>query len=62
MFVSREHAVINWNSPDCTVTDTSRNGTLLNGQKLVRNRPYPLHDGDIITIEKRQITVRLAQG
>lgn len=62
MFVSREHAIINWNDPDCTVTDMSRNGTWLNGQRLVRSRSYPLHDGDIIIIEEREITVHLTQG
>ena len=49
--VSRNHAVIQVINNVVTVRDyNSRNGTLLNGEKLYPMRDYPLQSGDELTL------------
>jgi pSer/pThr/pTyr-binding forkhead associated (FHA) protein len=49
--VSRNHAVIQVINHMVTVRDyNSRNGTLLNGEKLYPMRDYPLQSGDELTL------------
>ena len=61
-FVSRCHAVITIEETGCTIVDQSKNGTSLNGQRLVSSQIYPLHDGDRIEIEGRELVVQLPHG
>jgi pSer/pThr/pTyr-binding forkhead associated (FHA) protein len=47
--VSRLHAYITWDNNRNSFTivdDNSTNGTILNGQPLTPQKPYPLHSGD----------------
>ncbi len=45
--VSRQHALIRWDSVEYTLEDLdSCNGTLLNGNPLLPGQTYPLHSGD----------------
>jgi predicted component of type VI protein secretion system len=40
------------------ITDTSENGTQLNGKWLPKGQPHRLKEGDAITIEGRELTIR----
>jgi pSer/pThr/pTyr-binding forkhead associated (FHA) protein len=54
--VSRLHASIKIGQPYTLLTDfDSANGTLLNGQKLSPNKPYPITHGDIFSLGKMKI-------
>lgn len=54
--VSRLHASIKLSQPYALLTDfDSANGTLLNGQKLSPNKPYPITHGDIFSLGKMKI-------
>ncbi len=48
--VSRHHAEIVWDGIRCFVTDlNSRNGTFVNGRRLMPNLPQMLHPGDRVS-------------
>jgi pSer/pThr/pTyr-binding forkhead associated (FHA) protein len=54
--VSRLHATIRLGQPYALLTDFgSANGTLLNGQKMTPNKPYPITHGDIFSMGKMKI-------
>jgi pSer/pThr/pTyr-binding forkhead associated (FHA) protein len=54
--VSRLHASIEISQPFALLTDFgSANGTQLNGQKMIPNKPYPITHGDIFTLGKMKI-------
>jgi hypothetical protein len=54
--VSRLHASIELSQPFATLVDFgSANGTLLNGQKMTPNKPYPITHGDIFSLGKMKI-------
>jgi type VI secretion system FHA domain protein len=57
--VSARHAVITCRGGVFYIQDTSRNGVSINSpdNRLVRERPYPLHEGDCIFIEPYEIEV-----
>ncbi len=48
--VSKIHAVIEWHQDQWLIKDLSSNGTWLNQQKIVRNTPVPLNEGDVINL------------
>ena len=48
--VSKAHLRISANGSGVTITDTSVNGTFINGARAKRDVPKPLHHGDIITL------------
>lgn len=57
-YFSRNHFLIEFNPPQCKLTDLrSRNGTLVNGQKV--NSPIPLKNGDKIRGGDTQLDVSL---
>jgi len=48
--ISRQHAEITWDGARCLVTDlNSRNGTFVNGRRLMPNLPELLRPGDRIS-------------
>ncbi len=54
--VSRLHASIKIEQPSALLIDFgSANGTQLNGQKLLPDKPYPITHGDIFTLGKMKI-------
>ena len=54
--VSRLHASIKIEQPFALLIDFgSANGTQLNGQKLLPDKPYPITHGDIFTLGKMKI-------
>ncbi len=54
--VSRLHASIELSQPFALLVDFgSANGTLLNGQKMTPNKPYPITHGDIFSLGKMKI-------
>lgn len=58
--VSRQHAVLRFTHKQLTVTDlSSLNGTLVNLTRLQAHQPYPLHNGDRITLGALSIVIRL---
>lgn len=58
-YISRQHARVFVEGTMCMITDTSQNGTQLNGKWLPKGQPHRLKDGDVITIEGRVLTIRL---
>lgn len=58
--ISRTHAVIRYNAESgcSTITDTSSHGTKVNGENLTPGQPRTLHNGDLIQIEDRILTVQ----
>ncbi len=60
--VSRLHASIELSQPFPLLIDFgSANGTLLNGQKMVPNRPYPITHGDIFSLGKMKIQLLVSR-
>jgi curved DNA-binding protein CbpA len=57
-YISRQHARVFVEGTMCMITDTSENGTQLNGKWLPKGQPHRLKDGDVITIEGRELTIR----
>ena len=56
--ISRRHAAIIWHNGALHIVDEgSANGTSINGQQLVAHQPYPLRNGDEITLG--DITLKL---
>jgi hypothetical protein len=56
--VSRAHATLTYQNSQLTVVDlNSSNGTLLNGERLVPERPYMLKDGDELILGRLPIAV-----
>lgn len=56
--VSRLHAAIKMSNQHFTIEDLgSANGTRLNGKRIVEHTPYPLQDGDILTLGKLKIQI-----
>ena len=64
MYISREHIIIKKknNKAYVIIDNHSRNGTLLNNNKLNIEEEIYIEDGDIITIGKTEIEARLLQG
>ena len=59
--ISRVHAYIRYNAETgrSTITDNnSSHGTKVNGESLVPGQPRTLHNGDLIQIEDRVLTVQ----
>ncbi len=49
--LSRHHAIVRWDGERATITDLgSTNGTILNGQRLVAGKAYPLRVGDLLEL------------
>jgi hypothetical protein len=50
-YIGRIHAKLVLDKGNCSVIDLkSKNGTLLNGERLISHRPYPLVPGDKVTL------------
>jgi pSer/pThr/pTyr-binding forkhead associated (FHA) protein len=57
--VSREHAVLRLKEGKLTITDLkSANGTTVNMKPLKANEPWPIYNGDTVTLGNLAITVR----
>jgi len=58
--VSRLHATIQIDEHEITVTDLgSENGTRINEIKITSHSPYPINDGDLLTLGKLKIQILL---
>ena len=58
--ISRHHAYVMWDNHLNSFTigdDNSTNGTMLNGQSLIPQRPYTLHTGDRLEFGREQKVV-----
>lgn len=58
-FISSSHCLINIYGDTYYLSDVSTNGTLINGNKLVKNQPVSLYDGDTITLGRYDISVQI---
>jgi predicted component of type VI protein secretion system len=58
-FVSGRHAIIHFLEGSFQLEDTSRNGTFLNAERMVRGQLYPINSGDRITIEPYEIVAHV---
>jgi S1-C subfamily serine protease len=62
-FASRRHARIKWHQGTLCIVDlASTNGTMLNNKKLDSHIPYPLKEGDVITIGDFMLTLLVRKG
>ena len=62
-FISRKHAIIILKGGSIFIQDCgSDNGTYVNGKRLDAGTNYPLKPGDVVTIENRELRLRLAKG
>jgi len=60
--ISRVHGEIVLQNSRYFVKDSSNNGISLNGQKLVKDRAYPLNDGDIVKVEGYTMLISTLNG
>lgn len=59
MGISRRHALVRVNEQGYEVIDlSSRNGTWLDGQRLIPNKPYPLMSGSALRVGQERLLVR----
>jgi len=60
-YISRRHALIIVEGSHYSIKDMgSKNGTLINGQRLPGSIPHPLKNGDVIEIEKRRLEIHIS--
>jgi pSer/pThr/pTyr-binding forkhead associated (FHA) protein len=63
MGVSRRHAIIRLNNKRLEIYDLgSSNGTAVNGVRLAPHQPYPLRDGDEISLGKMSLRAIFQSG
>jgi len=60
--LSKRHCLLSWHDNAWLVTDTSSNGTLLNGEALDPGVPRQLRGGDRLALGAYEIEVRLDEG
>ncbi|TGA68319.1 type VI secretion system-associated FHA domain protein TagH [Aliivibrio fischeri] len=58
-FISGSHCLISIYGDTYYLSDVSTNGTLVNGNKLLKNQPISLYDGDTIVLGRYEISVGL---
>lgn len=59
LYVSRSHASIRIEDGQPLVSDeNSQNGTWLNDQRLVPGQAYPIHEGDLLRLDKQCFVVQ----
>jgi type VI secretion system protein len=58
-YLSKHHCVIDADAGGCTITDTSGNGVFLNDstERLPRNAPVPLVEGNVLRLGAYEVTV-----
>lgn len=54
-FISGSHCLIHFYSDTYYISDVSTNGTLVNGNRILKNQPIPIHDGDVITLGRYEM-------
>jgi len=61
--VSRLHATILLEKEKVEIVDLgSANGTQVNGQRIAAHDPYPLKDGDILSLGKLEVRILIREG
>jgi type VI secretion system protein ImpI len=60
LFISGNHCTVQFDGQAYLLTDTSRNGTFVNGSQSRVKSPYRLQDGDTVAIGHYIISVRIA--
>ncbi|GLR73171.1 type VI secretion system-associated FHA domain protein TagH [Aliivibrio sifiae] len=58
-FISGSHCLISIYGDTYYLSDVSTNGTLVNGNKLLKNQPISLYDGDTIVLGRYEISIGL---
>lgn len=58
-FISSSHCLISVYGDTYYLSDVSTNGMLINGNKLLKNQPISLHDGDTIMLGRYELSVGL---
>ena len=58
-FISGSHCLISVYADTYYLSDISTNGMLINGNKLLKNQPISLHDGDNIMLGRYELSVGL---
>lgn len=58
-FISGSHCLISIYGDTYYLSDVSTNGTLINGNKLLKNQPVSLYHGDLIILGRYEISVNL---
>ncbi|MGR5286367.1 type VI secretion system-associated FHA domain protein [Vibrio maritimus] len=58
-FISGTHCLVSVYGDTFYISDVSTNGTLVNGNKLLKSQPISLCDGDVVSLGQYEITVSL---
>ncbi|MBO0217628.1 FHA domain-containing protein, partial [Vibrio sp. Vb2880] len=58
-FISGTHCLLSVYGDTYYISDVSTNGTMVNGNKILKNQPVALVDGDIISLGQYEIGVSL---
>ncbi len=58
-FISGTHCLVSVYGDTFYISDVSTNGTLVNGNKLLKSQPIALCDGDVVSLGQYEVTVAL---
>ncbi|MGF1741725.1 FHA domain-containing protein [Vibrio profundum] len=58
-FISSTHCLISVYGSTFYLSDVSTNGTLINGNKILKNQPVSLYDGDQISLGQYEVSVEI---
>ncbi|GLT16494.1 FHA domain-containing protein [Vibrio zhanjiangensis] len=56
-YISSTHCLVSIYGDAYYISDVSTNGLIVNGNKLLKNQPVPIHEGDIITLGQYELSV-----
>ncbi|MBU2896151.1 type VI secretion system-associated FHA domain protein [Vibrio hepatarius] len=56
-YISSTHCLVSMYGDAHYISDVSTNGLIVNGNKLLKNQPIPVHEGDIITLGQYELSV-----
>ncbi len=58
-FISGSHCLLTLYGDTYYISDVSTNGTLVNGERIIRNQPVSLQDGDSLVLGRYEISIAI---
>ncbi|MFW7525010.1 type VI secretion system-associated FHA domain protein [Vibrio ostreicida] len=56
-YISSTHCLLSVYGDGYYISDVSTNGLLVNGNKLLKNQPIPIHEGDVIVLGQYELAI-----
>ncbi|NOH72459.1 type VI secretion system-associated FHA domain protein TagH [Vibrio pectenicida] len=56
-YISSTHCLVSIYGDAYYISDVSTNGLIINGNKLLKNQPIPIHEGDTITLGQYELSI-----